>query len=82
MAFRKTNKPNSTEEASLFAEQAQQAAQLPIITEEQAALLLQISLPQMVRLRIKYNLPHFKAGVRLVRYDRLKLFEALQCLDL
>ncbi len=78
MAFRKTNRPQTAEEIRKFVDIAQQASALPFITEEQAACLLQISIPQMIRLRIKHNLPHFKVGTRLIRYDREKLLLALQ----
>ena len=82
VAFRKTNKPNSMEEAQKLADTVQQASVLPIITEEQAACLLQVSIPQMIRLRIKHNLPHFRVGTRLIRYDRVKLMETLQNLNM
>ena len=58
--------------------QTRMANALPFITEAQAALLLQVSLIQMRRLREQYNLPHFRAGRSAVRYKREELLKALQ----
>lgn len=67
-------------EATDIIVQTRLAASLPIITEAQAAMLLQISVLQMRRLREMYNLPHFRAGRSTIRYNREELLAALQTL--
>lgn len=69
-------------EATDIIVQTRLAAALPIITESQAAMLLQISVLQMRRLREMYNLPHFRAGRSTVRYNREELLSSLQNLHL
>ena len=69
-------------EATDIIVQTRLAAALPIITESQAAMLLQISVLQMRRLREMYNLPHFRAGRSAIRYNREELLSSLQNLPL
>lgn len=78
MPNHRTTNPRNAEEAKKFADVAQLASQLPIITEEQAAILLQISMPSLQRLRRLHNLPTICAGSRVIRYPRAELLEALK----
>lgn len=78
MAFKKTNHPTTSEEAKKFAEIAIEASRLPFITEEQAAVLLQVSMPQMARMRKQYKLPAMLVGNRTYRYPREELILALK----
>lgn len=72
-----TCNPKTVQEAEALAAQAYAAMNAPIITEQQAAILLQTSVMQMHRLRDQLKLSHLRLGRNSVRYVRETLMKEL-----
>lgn len=81
MSDRRTVAPKSVEATERYIQQIKLAESLPILTEEQAASLLQVSMMHLRRLRERNVIPCLRIGKSTVRYVKADLMEAIRTLS-